>query len=273
MSWAEVRKINGDMTTALDVTLGKREDAAAASVNTTNTALAYLKGIFGNTAAAGAAQFTANGTFTVPANAGVIYITAISAGGNGGPGYRQYGGGGGSCGNFVIRAPFFVTPAQQLAVTVGTGNTVIGSLLTLVKGSAGGAASSAAVGTGAKNQTASGDYGAGGPGGSRSASPVTFAGPGTRGACLDGVSLYGSPGGAALVPATTGGGGGGGGVPLIFVKPGTTGAGGDCTVYDAAAGNAGGSYGAGGAGGPGGSAAAAAIPGGAGGPGYVLIEW
>ena len=44
MSWAEVKKINSDMTTPLDVTLGKREDAVAASINNTNSIVSNIKG-------------------------------------------------------------------------------------------------------------------------------------------------------------------------------------------------------------------------------------
>lgn len=46
MSWAEIKKINSNMTTTLDATLGQRADAAATAVNTSNTVVQYLKGIW-----------------------------------------------------------------------------------------------------------------------------------------------------------------------------------------------------------------------------------
>ena len=264
-------KSDGGNAEPLNIRLGKRGDAAATAVNTTNTAMAYEKGTFSFVSALRAAQFTANGTFTVPAGVNVIYVTAISAGGDGGSGSGAYAGGGGACGNFVIRLPLFVTPGQQLTITVGNGNTVIGSFLTLLKGANGANATSSAAGAGGKNQTASNDNGAGGLGGQRpGGGGVTFGQPGTRGACMDGISIPGSPGGAA--GALTGSSGAGGGVPLVFVSPGTTGAGANSAAWDSGVGNNGGPYGAGASGAPGSSTANQPY-GGTGGLGYVLIEW
>jgi len=272
--WAGIKhSVNSNLAVPLDTTLGQRGDAAATAVNATNTAMAILKGIQGSLAAIAAshsAQFTANGTFAAPA--GVIYITAISAGGNGGNGYGNSAGGGGSCGNFVIHAPFYIASAQNIAVTVGPGDTVIGNLLTLLKGTNGGNATSAAVGIGGVNLMASSAFGKGGNGGSQTSGIAGNGQPGIQGASLDGISLYGSPGGPNSLGAYNyGSSGGGGGVPIIFIKPGTDGSGGACTQFGTAAGNAGNSYGAGGAGGPGLSSGNA--PGGAGGLGYMLIEW
>ncbi len=46
MSWAEVKKINADMNTSLDVNIGQRTEAAATTVGTATSLMGYVKGIF-----------------------------------------------------------------------------------------------------------------------------------------------------------------------------------------------------------------------------------
>lgn len=87
--------------------------------------------------------FKANGTFVVPSGVEVIYVTATAAGGDGGGSsidwtvsdtYHQASGAGGASGECVTRYPIPVTAGQSIPITVGLGNTVIGTLLTLTKG-------------------------------------------------------------------------------------------------------------------------------------------
>lgn len=94
------------------------------------------------------AIFTSNGTFKVPPGIDTIFVTAIAAGnsgesgttggtgdtterigGNGGNGGR-----GGNAGQKVINLPINITPNSSVSVTVGSGNTIFGSHLTLIKG-------------------------------------------------------------------------------------------------------------------------------------------
>ena len=97
MNWAEVKKINSDMNTPLDATLGKRGDAAGTAGTTSlfgwmkatynfvsgtlNTAVSNITGVVRGPRRQ---TFTANGTFTVPAGVTQIWVDAISAGGDGG---------------------------------------------------------------------------------------------------------------------------------------------------------------------------------------------
>ena len=105
------------------------QTALASSITTVNGAVT----------AHGVQRFTANGTFTVPVGVTLVYVTAIASGGNGANGglgstsTGGSGGAGGKAGQFVIDYPLSVTPGSNITVTVGTGNTVIGSL-TLTKG-------------------------------------------------------------------------------------------------------------------------------------------
>ena len=112
--------------------------------------------------------FTSNGTFTVPENVGIIYVTACGGGGGGGAGMWTgatdsiAGGGGGGGGSLCYKEPFIVTPGQSISITVGQGGaggvnnnsadktwtstkmgsnggaTVIGNLITLSGGQGGG---------------------------------------------------------------------------------------------------------------------------------------
>lgn len=118
--------------------------------------------------------FTSNGTFTVPENVGIIYVTACGGGGGGGGAiwgtvYRAAGGGaGGGGGAFIYKKQYSVTPGQQIPITIGVGgaggapgqygnytssavpntkggiggSTIIGNLITLPGGQPGGRAAS-----------------------------------------------------------------------------------------------------------------------------------
>ena len=134
----------------------------------------------------GKAVFTANGTFTVPVGVTEIYITAIAAGTNGSSSSS------GASGAFVYCRKFIVTPGAVIPVTVGVGNTIVGSFLTLIVGGGvpGGAYSSGNGGHGILG------IGGGGGGNTDAASLTTAAGVGGIG--------YGGGGGYGR---TTGGAG------------------------------------------------------------------
>lgn len=171
-------------------------------------------------------SFSSNGTFIVPTGVTTIYFTGCSSGANGVGGDFTNSGPGGAGGSILISKPFSVTPGQSLAVTVGSGNTVLGSLQTLVKGGGapGGAASNSTTPAGAGTNTA---YATGGPGGGAFAAGGGGAGwiGGNGGA---GGSSSGGNGGAG---SPYGGGGGGGGSgdpdPQWGYPAGTGGAGGN----------------------------------------------
>jgi hypothetical protein len=200
----------------------------------------------------GIQQFSANGTFTVPAGITTIYVTACAGGGGGagGASSSSCGGGGGGAGDFVFKSPYTVTPGASISITIGAagtagpansaggagGNTVIGSLVTLTGGTGGFAPGNSAIpGAGGGGNT-------GGQGGSivivSFGSSASFGTGGTGGACFLGLAGRGG----SCTPAGT-------------AQSGSTGAG----------------FGAGGGGG--GSSSSGGAVGGAGRPGYVIIEW
>ncbi|MDD3140117.1 MAG: hypothetical protein PHX08_14215, partial [Lachnospiraceae bacterium] len=96
----------------------------------------------------GTQTFTANGTFTVPDGVTKIWVTAC-AGGQGGLGNSNCAMGGNG-GEWIFKQPYNVAAGQSIAITIGTGgnfvasgvttdqiaggNTVIGSLVTLLGG-------------------------------------------------------------------------------------------------------------------------------------------
>lgn len=115
----------------------------------------------------GIKEFTSNGTFTVPENVGIIYVTACGAGGGGGAGggspnnsgiLYASGGGGGGAGQCIYNYPLAVTSGSQISITIGAGgkagtpnsangtgatagsaggSTVIGNFITLLGGQGG----------------------------------------------------------------------------------------------------------------------------------------
>lgn len=180
--------------------------------------------------------FTSNGTFVVPNGVRVVFITATAAGDAGARGtdgfdngtYKYFGAGGsgGRGGQRVINHPIAVTPGQSISVTVGTGNTVFGEFLTLIKGKGApgedGSAPTESLGgkggkgggglyaqTGGRNGTGGTDYAGGAP---RPASP---------GESAQGVYFYGAGGGGGGGGGTfhtTGGSGGAGGPGILIVR-------------------------------------------------------
>ncbi len=75
-----------------------------------------------STVSGGVRKFTADGTFTVPANVTKIWITACAGGGYG----ERYKGGDG--GDWLFREPYSVTPGQKLTITVGKGGIRVGDI-------------------------------------------------------------------------------------------------------------------------------------------------
>lgn len=118
MSWGQTKKINSNMDETIDELINR--------LNTSGATSPYRPG---------KQIFTSSGTFTAPFT-GTYFLSGIGAGGNGTAGSDSQGGNGGNCGRFAIRIPVSLTKGQQVGVTVGTGNTVIGSYLTCTKGSA-----------------------------------------------------------------------------------------------------------------------------------------
>lgn len=124
----------------------------------------------------GVQVFTSSGSFTVPGNVNKIWITAC-AGGQGGWGYSSNKKGG-QGGEWIVRKPYSVYGGQSLSITIGTGgvfnysdsqsnqkpggNTVIGSLVTLLGG---GISGNVLGGSGAYDQYSSRDGYASGGGG------------------------------------------------------------------------------------------------------------
>lgn len=193
-----------------------------------------------------AQEFTASGSFTVPAGVTQIFASGCAAGGGGaassGSG-SSYTGGGGGAGQSVIRKPIAVTPGQVVTITIGAAG-------------AGGAA-------GANN---------GVDGGNTVVGSITLTGGGGGKTLASGPGIGGKGGGcnASWVSATAAAGGNGATGP--FGQGGVIG--GWATGATAFAGGAAIGYGSGGAGAVScysGSGAAAA--GGSGTQGYVLIEW
>lgn len=108
-------------------------------------------------------KLTASGSFTVPAGVTTLYISGCAGGGGGGGaggsrvGGDASGGGGGGAGQAIFKTPFNVTPGQVINITIGAygfsggggainsngydggtgGNTVIGTLVTLLGGGGG----------------------------------------------------------------------------------------------------------------------------------------
>ncbi len=146
--------------------------------------------------------FTENGIFVVPDGIDIIFVSAIAAGGDGG------GNGGGGSGEFCIEFPIKVMPKQIIDIVVGSGNTIIGGFMTLLKG-----------GNGSNDGGGSGGAGGGAYGSSSYSCRGGLGRGGGNGA--DGASGRGGAGGGRYsdgIPATgyiksrkgLGGGGGGG---------------------------------------------------------------
>lgn len=231
----------------------------------------------------GSAFFTQDGTFTVPNFVTAIKISACAAG------IGRY------AGEYLIDQIFNVTPGQIIELTIGSGNTVIGELSTLIAGTVSASMPTTKLGYAAGYSGGQGAYAAisdGGLGGYGGA--FGFGGGGAGG--FGGSSYKRSGGGAGIGGAgsqgtaggTTGGsadidknGGDAKNGKLIY-KGGDFGGykGGDGSVYGAG----GGGYGAENGGIPSGGGAAGGYGAGCGGDaggtvtadashGMVLIEW
>lgn len=187
-------------------------------------------------------RFTTSGSFIVPAGVTTVYLSGCAGGGGGGGGSSRNstssagtGGGGGGSGQSVIKYPVSVTPGQTIAVTIGAGgssgpaataaaagsggaggNTIFGTLLTLVAGAGGSGGNYGTVaqsgGTGgngypnggvavSSQPTTAGQYGIAGQGASN-----PYGGGGAGGVC-GGQST--SAGGDSYGFGSGGGGGGG----------------------------------------------------------------
>ena len=195
------------------------------------------------------AILTSSGSFVVPAP--LIFVTAIASGGNGSPGApgkpteAGVAGPGGAVGDHCIRIPFMVTVGSSIDIIVGDGNTVVGTLVSLLKGGGkrisehslfadfsgtmtGGTFLGAKVtnlivgGAAGKN----GDGGAGGKGnsgGGGAGVPIFPGAKGGDGGFTGGQSVAGTPGGNAIGFGAAGGGGGGGGQIYSYTPAGGAG--------------------------------------------------
>lgn len=140
--WAYIKKaINTNLNKTLDTLITERASTTDALITNKSTEINNNT----NTATNRRQIFTSNGTFTVPSGINRIYITACAAGGTGGTGgvqgtYSMNGGGGGGSGgrkgDECSKHILAVSSGQNISVTVGSGNTIVGSI-TLVKGSNG----------------------------------------------------------------------------------------------------------------------------------------
>ena len=69
--------------------------------------------------------FTGVGTFTVPANVTLVWVTLQGSGGGGGGGQfggafiSGFGGGGGGAGEYKHRVPVSVTPGANISISLG----------------------------------------------------------------------------------------------------------------------------------------------------------
>ena len=236
-----------------------------ASATAPNQAVALVQLFIGNRKAV----FTANGTYTVPADVTQIWVSGVGGGGGGGSGGTSTttaggsGGGGGGSGQSVLRTPIAVAAGNSLSISVGAAG-------------AGGAAPAATSGTNGNAGAAGGpttltntttgttlltlNGGSGGGGGS-SSSGGALGGAGWPNGGMGGDGSYMSYGGQGASNPFGGGG----------CSP--RGALGTATGYS---GQAAANNGAGGSGGGATYAATAVVAGEAGGPGsagLLIIEW
>jgi hypothetical protein len=230
-------------------------------------------------------EFTASGTFNVPATVSSVYVTGNGAGGGGGGSALNDSGAasGGGSGEFCERIPMKVTPSDAMSVTIGaggaggvasqngaTGGSTTFGFITLLGGSGG-----------ATNDVSSGGRGGGPRGGTLSAGIVTL--PSIEEMGFWSGFIGGNPGGlggtlAANNSRGTGSingydntvnnlgasrGGGGGASP--FANGGNGGPGTPGNGFTGSNGSGGGGGGAG--------QGIRTTNGGQGGDGYLLIDW
>jgi len=85
------------------------------AVPTEAAVVTYVNGLI----TTGSQSFTEDGTFTVPAGIYNIWVTLVGGGGSGSDGINPQAGGGGAAS--LIKQPYLVTPAEELAVVIGQG--------------------------------------------------------------------------------------------------------------------------------------------------------
>ncbi len=237
-------------------------------------------------------NFTANGTFLVPAGITKVLVWGTGGGGGGGAGYvtgsiagpGPYGGGGaGGMAAPAILTPLTVTPGETLSIAVGAAGA--GGANVSGPGNPGGNGGDSQVTSSSEAKLFPGGTGGGGgqlPTGGASAGSIIrsnlTASGGNGGASLTnggaGDSTNMSNGGTGG-NTNGGGGGGGGGASNIANVSGGNGGNGAQTIgggsTPAVAGNPGAANSGGGGGGGGGSAGGVGAAGGAGGTGFVQI--
>lgn len=174
---------------------------------------------FVKTAMSNVTVFTGSGTFVVPTNVSLVFVSGVGGGGIGGDGASAVAGGsGGGSGRYVVNYPVAVTPGASITVTIGAAGaaTTFGALLSLDFGQAGrlgaatmnvpGGAGGAIGGAGSSN-----GGGVAGQGGSGGGTPF---GPGGQ---------TGGAGAGSAASANSGGGGAGGGSTITTAGAGGTG--------------------------------------------------
>jgi hypothetical protein len=177
-------------------------------------------------------RFTASGSFTVPDNITLVWVTLVAGGGGGGGSSASVSGGGGGGGQVYRRSPVTVTPSQVIAITIGLGG---------AGGSADANGTSGGVSSfGALLSASGGQFGYGGtPGASGGIAGGPGGGDGEYGGSTKDVGGSGGPslGGATFNPAgvngTNGvayGSGGSGGGCYGGAHAGGDGANGFCVV-------------------------------------------
>jgi len=150
-------------------------------------------------------KFTVNGTFTVPNNVTLVWVTAVGGGGGGGGGGSNIApsGGGGGAGELKYHVPVTVIPSQIINITIGIGG-------------AGAIAASNANGSNGGNTMFRNDtkiyviaFGGKGGGGSTSGTSRGGAGGGAGGVSTP-INTSGTVGTISPFSIVGGGGGGGG---------------------------------------------------------------
>lgn len=186
------------------------------------------------------AEFTASGTYVVPAGCTWLYVTAVGGGGGGGRGTSGDFNGVGGCSGYVVQRWVEVTGGSSHSVTIGAG------------------------GTGETSNNNGGTGGTTSLGSLISAAGATASSNGTQGKGQNpppAINLRGS--GTTLQPF--GGGAGASGYPA----PGTAVSASDGVTGSKAGGPGGGGYGAGGGGG--GTTSSGVAAGGNGAQGYLVV--
>lgn len=229
--------------TGTPIALGDIPTGYTADIVFDGTAYILLNALVISGTPTGSAFFTQNGTFTVPNFVTAIKVSACAAG------VGRY------AGEYLIDQIYNVTPGEIIELTIGKGNTVIGTLATLIAGTVSAALPTTKLGyaagyNGGNEYTASNIYGFGGAfgfGGGGSVSGLYYTGGGGAG-----IGGAGGDGGTSNSSGGNGGGttGGNGGTPTLEAGDAKSGR----LIYNGAepGGNRGGSgsiYGAGGGGG------------------------